>query len=243
MRNKLVIGALALVVVLAIVVPAVAQTRHARTPATSFTAAGSVQDVIQSAGALRMHVDSGSRGVKRFIGGALVVRVASQARILMVDDGIAVLGKLSDIRAGDQVVVSGRIDRTEPSSPVYTAQNIRVLDRTPTGKLAHFAAGGAVSGADAQGTPNTLTFGVESASRALWDRLGTSLTVVVTPDTKVFLESAGTTTTISLSQVVVGQKAWVTGTIDRSLAAPVFTAGRITVQAAPAPTPTISPGG
>jgi hypothetical protein len=242
MRNRLIIGALALVAVLAIVVPAVAQSQQAATPATSFTATGPVKDVIQSAGALRLRVDSGSRGVKPFIGGALVVRVASEARILLVDDGIASLGTLSDVHAGDRVVVSGRIDRSAPSAPVYIAQNIRVLDRTPTAKLARFSAGGTVTGVDAQGAPNTMTFGVDAASRALWDRLGSGLTVVVNSGTKVFFKSDGTTTAISLSQVVVGQKAWVTGVIDRSQAAPVFTAGRITVQAASAPAPAAAPG-
>ena len=241
MRNKLVIGALALLAVLAIVVPAAAQTKRAPTPATSFTATGSVKDIIQSAGALRMHVDSGSRGVKPFIGGTLAVRVANQARILMVDDGIAVLGDLSDVRAGDRVVVSGRIDRTDPSAAVYIAQNVRVLDRTPS-DLTHFAAGGAVTAVAADGTPAALTFSVGSASRALWDQLGSSLAVVVTPSTKLFLQSGGTTTAITLSQVVVGETVWVTGTIDRGQAAPVFTAVRITVQAAPAPATAASQG-
>jgi hypothetical protein len=243
MRNKLVIGALVLLAVLAVVVPAVGQTKHAPTPATSFTASGQVQDVIRSAGALRIHVDSGSRGVNRFIGGSLVVRVASQARILMVSDGIASLGTLSDIRVGDQVVVGGRIDRSQPSSPVYVAQNVRVLDRTPAGRLTRFAGGGPVTAVDAQGTPNSLTLTLSSASHALWDRLGTSLTVVVTPDTRIFRRSDGTTTDISLSQVAVGERVWVTGAIDRSQAAPVFTAGRITVQPVPTPSPTVTPGG
>jgi hypothetical protein len=40
--------------------------------------------------------------------------------------------------------------------------------------------------------------------------------------------------------VVVGQKAWVHGTIDRSQATPVFTATQITVQTDTTPDP--SPG-
>jgi len=243
MKNKLIIGALTLIAVLAIVVPAVAQTKHASAPAASFTASGSVQDVIRSAGALRMHVAAGSRGVKPFIGGALVVRVASKARILKVSDDSARLITLSGIRAGDHVVVSGRIDRSQPRSPVFVAQTIRVIDRTPAAKLTHFACRGPVTAIDTQGAPNMLRLTLNSASRALWHQLGASLAVVVTPDTQIFLKSQGTTTAISLSQVVVGERAWVTGTIDRSQATPVFTAGRITVQAAPAATPTTSPGG
>ena len=243
MRNKLVIGALALIVVMAMVMPAVAQTKRSPASAAGYTASGTVQQVIRSAGALRMHVDAGSQAVKPFIGGSLVVRVASQARILRVTDGIARLIDLSDMRTGDQVVVSGRIDRSQPRFPVYVAQTIRVIDRTSADKLTHFSCGGPVTATDVQGAPTTLTLTVSSASRALWDRLGTSLTVAVTPDTQIFLKSDVSTTAISLSQVVVGEKAWVTGAIDRSQATPVFTAYRITVRAVPTTTATATPGG
>ncbi len=241
--KKLVVIALALVVVLAIVVPAVAQQTRGSAPAAGFTATGSVQNVIRSAGALRMHVDVGSQAVRPFIGGSLAVRVGTHARILLITDGIARLIKLSDIRAGDPVTVSGRVDRGQPGSRVFIAQSIRVIDRTPANQLTHFACGGPVRAVDPQSTPNTLTLTVNSASRALWSRLGAGLKVVVTPSTQVFLKDGVTTTAITLSQVVVGEKAWVTGTIDRSQVTPVFIAETITVHTVPASTLAVTPGG
>lgn len=241
--KKLVTLGLALAVILAIVVPAMARPAHATDPAATFTASGSVQNVIRSAGALRMHVDVGSKAVRPFIGGSLAVRVGYKARILLVTDGIARLIKLSDIRRGDPVAVSGRIDRSQPRSPVFIAQSIRVIDRTPTNQLTVFGCGGPVTAVNATGTPMTLALTLNSATRALWAQLGTDLSVVVTPTTTVALKSGTTLTPITLSQVTVGEKAWVHGTIDRSQAIPVFTATLITVQAATVPTPDPSPGG
>jgi len=243
MKKKLVIAALALIVVLAIVVPAMAQSTPTPAPAKSFTALGPVQSVIRSAGALRLHVNVGSQAVKPFIGGSLAVRVAPHARILMVRDGIAHLIPLANVHAGEQVVVRGSVNRSQPGSPVYIAQNIKVVVRTPANQLTSFACGGPAKAVDAVGTPNTLTLTVNAASRALWGRLGQHLATVVTPQTQILLKSGATTTTITLSQVVVGEKAWMSGTIDRSQTTPVFTADKVTVQALPTPTTSVTPGG
>jgi hypothetical protein len=240
--KKLVVALVALAVVLAIVVPAVARPTHATGPAAGFTAKGPVQNVIRSAGALRMHVDVGSRAVRPFIGGSLAVRVGDRARILKVTDGVARLIRLTAVHRGDLVVVCGRVDRSQPRSPVFIAQTIKVIVRTPANKLTVFGCGGPVTAVDLQGTPTKLTLTLDSATRALWDALGTSLSVVVTPTTELFLKSGQTTTPITLSQVVVGEKAWVHGTIDRSQPTPVFTAERITVQALTTPTPATSAG-
>ncbi|MEI6727670.1 MAG: hypothetical protein WCN81_15800, partial [Actinomycetes bacterium] len=139
------------------------------------------------------------------------------------------------------VAVAGRVDRSQPRSPVFVAQTIRVIDRTPTKELTVFGCGGPVTAVAPLGTPMTLALVLNSSTRALWDRLGTSLSVVVTPATEIGLKSGTTVTPITLPQVVVGQKAWVHGTIDRSQATPVFTATQITVQAATTPDPL--PGG
>jgi hypothetical protein len=241
--KKLVTAALVLAVVLAIVVPAMARSTRATAPANGFTATGSVQNVIRSAGALRMQVDVGSQAVRPFIGGSLAVRVGNRARILLVTDGIARLIKLTDIHPGDPLAVSGWIDRSQPRSPVFIAQVIRIIDRTPTKQLTVFGCGGPVTAVAPLGTPMTLTLTLNSSTRALWDKLGTDLSVVVTPATEVSLKSGTTVTPITLPQVVVGQRAWVHGTIDRSQATPVFTATQITVQALTVPTPDPSPGG
>jgi len=187
--KKLVTVALVLAVVLAIVVPAMARSTRATAPAAGFTAHGTVQNVIRSAGALRMRVDAGSQAVRPFIGRSLAVRVGNRARILLVTDGIARLVKLADIRPGDPLAVSGRVDRSQPRSPVFVAQTIRIIDRTPTNELTAFGCGGPVTAIDLIGTPTMLTLTLNSSTRALWGRLGTSLSVVVTPTTEIGLKS------------------------------------------------------
>ena len=243
MKRKLLVGAAVLAVALMLAVPALARTSNSarRAPAKDFAAVGAVQHVIRTAGAVRLHVDLGSRAVKPFIGGSLVVRVAAHARILMVSDGVAHLITLSGVHAGDKVAVSGTVDRSDAQYPVYIAQTIKVVERTPVAKLTNFGCGGPLTAIDAQASPNTITLTVNSATRALWAQLGTSLTVVVTPQTQILQESGNTTTTITLAQVVLGEKAWVSGTIDRSQAQPVFSATKVTVHVLPTPTPTAAP--
>ncbi|MEI6727524.1 MAG: hypothetical protein WCN81_15050, partial [Actinomycetes bacterium] len=126
--KKLVTAALVLAVILAIVVPAMARPTRTTGPAAGFTAHGTVQNVIRSAGALRMQVDAGSQAVRPFIGGSLAVRIGKNARILLVTDGIARLIKLADIRPGDPVAIAGHVDRGQPGAPVFVAQTIRIID-------------------------------------------------------------------------------------------------------------------
>lgn len=240
MKNRLAIAALALVVTLAVAVPALAAGHRATPPAPGkgFTAVGVVKNVVRTAGALRMHVDLGSQAVRPFVDGNLALRVGKGATIRAITDGgSAHLIKLAEVKAGDQVRITGWVDRTAPKSPIFVARVINVIRRTPPEKLTAFACGGPVTAVDATGTPNTLTLTAMNASRALWDQLGKPLQVVCTPQTEVLLESGGTTATITLAQIVAGQHARVVGTIDRSQATPVFTAAKVTVQPLPTPTP------
>jgi len=169
-----------------------------------------------------MHVDLGSQAVRPFIGGSLAVRVAKNATLLAVDDGIARQIALRDIKAGDPVAVVGWVDRSSPGMPIFVARTIRVVDRTPADELTVFACGGPVN----------------AGTRALWRRLAGSLDVVVMPTTQILFNDGTTSSPITLGEVTMGEKAWVSGTIDRSQATPVFTAVRITVRAATAPAPT-----
>ena len=187
--KKLVTVALALAVVLAIVVPAMARSAHATAPAARFTAHGTVQNVIRSAGALRMRVDAGSQAVRPFIGARSPCASATGRASSSSPMAIARLVKLADIRPGDPLAVSGRVDRSQPRSPVFVAQTIRIIDRTPTNELTVFGCGGPVTAIDLIGTPTMLTLTLNSSTRALWDRLGTSLSVVVTPTTEIGLKS------------------------------------------------------
>ncbi len=239
MKNRLAIAVLALVVALTIAVPALAAGHRATpTPDKGFSTVGVVINVVRTAGALRMHVDLGSQAVRPFIGGNLALRVGKDATIRAITDGgNAHLIRLAEVKAGDQVRITGWVDRTTPRSPIFVARVINVIRRTPPEKLTSFGCGGPVTAVDATGTPGTLTLTVMNASRALWDQLGKPLKVVCTPQTELLLDTGTTTTPITLAQIVVGQHARVVGSIDRSQATPVFTADKVTVQPLPTPTP------
>ncbi len=244
MKKKLLLGALAMALCLAIAVPALAATAKssntAKQPsatqpagAQSFVAQGTVKHVFRTAGAVSLRVDLGSAQIRRFIGGTFVFRVADKARMLVITDGIAHLGTLKDIAAGNTLHIDGYLR----ADGVFVAQRIQVLEPIPTDKLASFGCGGPVTAIDT--TKDTVTVTVNNASRALYAQLGDPLTVTVNAGTDLTLLQNGVHTPITLSQVTVGEHAWIAGTIDRTPMPPSYTATEMTVR--PAPTPTASP--
>ena len=244
MKKKLLLGALAVAVCLAIAVPALAanaKSNSASTPpsatqpasAHAFVAVGTVKRVFRTAGAVSMRVDLGSVQVKRFVGGTFAFRVADKARTLVITDGIAHLGTLKSISAGNTLRIEGYL-RTDM---VFVAQRIQVLEPIATDKLASFSCGGPVTGIDT--TNGTVTLTVNNASRALYAQLGEPLTVTVNDGTDLTVLQNGIHTPITLSQVTVGETAWIAGTIDGTPTPPSYTATEMTVR--PTPTPTASP--
>ena len=245
MRKKLLIGTLALALCLAIAVPALAASARPATTsppqpsaiqpagARSFVAVGTVNRVFRTANGVALHVNLGSVHVKRFIGGRLVLRVANKAPILVISNGIARRGTLTDVHAGNTLRVEGYLR----AGAVFVAQRMRVLEPVPTGKLTSFSCGGPIT--DVNTTSDTATLTVTNASRALYAQLGAPLTVTVNAGTDLTLLQNGVHTPITLSQVSVGEHGWVAGTIDRSQSTPAFTPTEMTVR--PAPTPTASP--
>ena len=173
---------------------------------------------------MALHVDLGSVHVKRFVGGTFVFRVADKARILVISDGIARLGTLADVKAGGTLRIEGYLRR----DAVFVAQRLQVQEPVPTAKLANFGCGGPITVVDT--TKDTVTLTVTSASRALYAELGDPVTVTVNAGTDLTLVQNGVHTPITLSQVTVGERAWVSGTIDRSQSTPTFTATEMTVR-------------
>ncbi len=244
MKKKLLLVALALALCLAIAVPALAATAKSNSASTSpsatqpagahsFVAQGTVKHVFRTAGAVSMRVDLGSAQIRRFIGGAFVFRVADKARMLVITDGIAHVGALKDIAAGNTLHIDGYLR----ADGVFVAQRIQVLEPIPTDKLASFGCGGPVTAIDT--TNGTVTVTVNNASRALYAQLGDPLTVTVNDGTDLTLLQNGVHQPITLSQVTVGETAWIAGTIDRTPTPPSYTATEMTVR--PAPTSSPSP--
>ncbi len=244
MKKKLLLGALAMALCLAIAVPALAATAKssntAKQPsvtqpagAQGFVAVGTVKHVFRTAAAVSMRVDLGSVHVRRFIGDTFVFRVANKARILVISDGIAHLGTVSDIAGGNTLHIDGYLR----ADGVFVAQRIQVLEPIPTDKLASFGCGGPVTMVNT--TTGTVTVMVNNASWALYAQLGDPLTVTVNTGTDLTLLQNGVHTPITLSQVTVGEHAWIAGTIDRTPTPPSYTATEMTVR--PTPTPTATP--
>jgi hypothetical protein len=188
--------------------------------ATTFELNGKVVRVFTTAGALKVNVRVGSAGVRPFIGRDLSMRVGFHAVLLSTDEGIAHAIKLGQIKAGQTVHVEGRIDRTIAAAPVYVATSIQVRHWTPTAQLTEFACGGPVTAIDAAG----LHLTVNSASRVLWTAIGTNVTVALPDGVRLFKWVDGVKVPIALADLAIGDRVWTRGTIDRSQAAPVFSA-------------------
>jgi len=196
-----------------------------------FQANGPVLRAFPTAGALKMHVHLGSIGVRGHVGHNLVLRVASTATVLYVDDGVAKPVSLKDVKRGQRVDVEGTVDRSVRRAPLFEATKIIVRDPTPAAQLTEYACGGPVGVVNTAQPAPTVTLTLRSASRALWDQIGQSFTEVVKPDTRVYKWAGGVKTTITLDQVKAGDIVWTKGTIDRTNpAAAVFSADVLTVR-------------
>ena len=69
------------------------------------------------------------KGRKAVVGREITCTLAGKAVIMKVGDDGAEVVSLGAVAVGDRVLVHGRVDRTSPAAPVYTAWLI--LDRGP----------------------------------------------------------------------------------------------------------------
>lgn len=237
--KKVLFIAAAIALVLCIAVPALAGggVQLSKAPraaadgkAMNFELNGDVLRVLSTAGALKVHVNVGSAGVRPFIGRALSMRVGGNAMLLSVDEGIAHAIKLRQVKPGQRVHIAGRIDRSTPWAPVYVATTVQVRHYTPTAQLDEFAGGGLVTAVDASG----VHFTVKSASRALWASIGTDVAVSVPPTATLFKWVDGAKVTIALSDIAVGARIWTRGTIDRATGTPLYSADVLVLRQAAA---------
>jgi hypothetical protein len=237
--KKLLLSTAALVLVLAVAVPALAGsgTRLTAVPdaaatgnATSFVVNGEVVQVFATAGAVKVHVRLGNVGVRPFIGRDLTMRIGRNAVLLSIDDGIARALTLRQLREGQNVQVEGRIDRSAPLAPVYVATRVHVRHWTPTAALTEFACGGTVSAVETGG----VRLVVNAASRALWSAIGTEVAIAVPEGARLFTWVDGLKVPIALGDVGTGDRVWIRGTIDRGSGAPAYSADVLVLRAAAA---------
>lgn len=90
-----------------------------------FNLVGTVSAVDATTGALVVKVKSGTRTVKAYRGADLALTLASGARVRLVVGDECVPATLADMADGVKVKVRGRIDRTDPTAPVFVAFDVK----------------------------------------------------------------------------------------------------------------------
>ena len=96
---------------------------------------------------------------------------------------------------------------------------------------AHFTSVGKIQAVDT--TANTVTVRVQLASRGAADYLGDDLTIAVAADAHIFKAAGASLETIALSDLIVGEKLRVEGTIDYSSGSAVFMGKRLVMRRLP----------
>jgi hypothetical protein len=170
------------------------------TPADNarFLCQGTVSSVDLQADALVVHVGHGSMGLRASLGKDVTIDLASGARIFVAKGRRLTTAANSDITAGDDVVIVGRADRSDPSAPVLTASVVLVRQVTVT-----------------------------RGSRAVQDAIGSDLTLALTTKSVMRTVSDGVVTALALADVRAGESIVVAGSIAHSdPTTPVYDIGR-----------------
>ena len=179
-----------------------------------FLCQGTVSSVDLQADALVVHVRHGSRGLRGSLGKDITIDVPASAKVFAVGHHAATLTTIGQITAGDRVVIDGRVDRTDPSAPVFTARRVLVRHLVPVGQLKWFACLGQVSAVDQ--TAGTITVTVKRGTRAVRADVGGDLTLTVTTASVIRTCADGAVSTVTLADVQTGESIVVAGPIDHS---------------------------
>jgi hypothetical protein len=188
-----------------------------------FGLVGTVSAVDATNGVLTVVVDRGSDGIS----GTVDVAVTADTRLFSAQCHKRTPITLSDIVAGDRVVICGTVDDTT-GTPVYTAGVVCV-------RVQSFRLVGTVTAVDA--TNGVLSVAVDRGFAGLshagargCDGLSGTVDITVTPDTKIVRVHHHVHTTITLGDIAVGDKVGAWGTVDDSTDTPVYTAAKVCVR-------------
>jgi hypothetical protein len=139
MKKKLLATALATAIVLAIAPLALAATHHGGSATKSakaakgkpFLAKGAMFSADPTTGTFVVTVTKGSHVVRPYVGTQVTFTLSKHARVLArtVDgsDVAYVRVSLDQVTPGSSVHVNGRLDRSDPSAPVFYAQLVKVV--------------------------------------------------------------------------------------------------------------------
>ena len=191
-------------------------------PAHTFVAAGNVQAVDTANGRLVERVTLASEGVAQYLGDDLTIVVTARTQLLRPHGRLYHTITLADVRLGDHVRVTGKIDLTDPAHPVYTAQRVIATHVLQPYQIKWFAFRGPVKSIDT--TAGTIVARPVQVTRGLFDVVGVKTTFAVAPNARIFTWVTGKPVVLTLADLTPGEHILAQGSIDRSVpASPVFT--------------------
>jgi hypothetical protein len=86
---------------------------------TWFAGVGRVSSVDQKAGIVTVEVKRGTRAVRAAIGGELMLLTTPSSVMRTLSNGVVTAVALTDVQAGESIVVTGAIDHSNAATPVY----------------------------------------------------------------------------------------------------------------------------
>ena len=183
---------------------------------TRFLCRGAVSSVVvqANADALVVCVARDSLGLRGFVGKDVTIAVPASAKIFALQRRSASATTFDQITAGDRVSILGSADRSDPSSPVFTARRVVVRHLVPLDQLKWFACCGQVEGPGT--SPDTVLVTVACGTRAVRSDIGDDLTLTATSDSVISTLSGGVVTALPIANLTSGESIVVRGTIDRS---------------------------
>ncbi len=199
---------------------------------TRFLCEGAVSSVDLQGGTLVVHVARGSSGLRGSLGKDITIDVPASAKIVALRRRAAAPTTIDQITVGDRVVIVGQADRTDPAAPVFVATHILVRHVVAIDQLTWFSCSGQITAVDTD--LGTITLTVARGTRAVHDAVGGTLTLATTGTSVLRILADGAVTTVSLSDLTIGERIAATGTIDRTdPASPVYDLGHGFVWQAP----------
>jgi hypothetical protein len=235
--KKVLIAALIVVAALALCAPAFAWPVALPwwQPSPHFTCVGKLKAVDTTANTVTVRVHLASRGVADYLAEDLTINVGPKAKIFKAEGDTFKAIAISDLVVGEKLRVEGRID-CSAGAPVYIGKRL-VMRHLPINDIKRFAFRGPVTVVDA--VAGTLSARLNAVTRVLSPFYHAEFAFSVAPGARVWVMKNGWPVKAALTDVVVGDRVYAQGGVDRSdPAAPVFTIRWMLVRhLVPAPTP------
>jgi len=201
-------------------------------PAHNFTCVGKVKAVDATAATVTVRVRLASRGVADYLAEDLTIAVDPAAKIFKAEGDDLTPIALADVIVGEQLRVEGVID-CSAGVPVYVGKRL-VMRHLPINDIKRFAFRGPVTAVDA--AASTLSAKLNMVTRVLSPYYHTQLGFKVAPTAHIWVMKNGWPVRAKLADVLVGDRVYAQGGVDRSdPAAPVFTIRWMTVRHVAAP--------